>query len=65
MEDRLAIYNFCREYIRLCDLHHNLFDLNLLSDENEKLIFDELDTIEDCLYDMIELKGRIDEFEGD
>lgn len=56
MEDRLEIYNFCREYIRLCDLHHNLFDLNLLSSDRENLIFQELDTIEDCLVDMIKIK---------
>lgn len=56
MEDRLEIYNFCREYIRLCELHHNLFDLNLLSSDRENLIFQELDTIEDCLVDMIKLR---------
>ena len=54
MDSRLEVYNFCREYIRLCDLHHNLFDLNILSDEYEGRILNELDYLEDCLLELIE-----------
>lgn len=61
MEKRLELYNFCHEYIRLCELHHNLYDLEII-EKYEKKIDEELSTIENCmvdeLYEILETRGK-------
>ena len=62
MENRLQLYNFCNEYIRLCELHHNLYDLEILEEHEEK-INEELTYIENCmmdeLYEILETRGGL------
>ena len=59
LENRLEIYNFCKEYIRLVDFHRCLWDIEKLDNEYNMKIQEELDILEDCIYDEIVLNRKI------